>query len=134
MSDKQKEPSEDVRWAIAPDWFTENGRSFPAVLKSYLCPTCAKRLADKKEPAVKTLLASLQNCCSQAPGFFSDKLPIMESTFRLFLHNGNNPLTLNQLSSELGNLTSGNIYRTPTETLQHVLDNDYFYGLQPVRD
>jgi hypothetical protein len=134
MSDKQKGASDDVRWAIAPEWFTENGRSFPAVLKSYLCPTCAKHLADKKEPAVKNLLASLQNCCSRSPGFFSDKLPIMESTFRLFLHNGNSPLTIDQLSSELGKLSSGNIYRTSSETLQQVLNNDRFYGLQPVQD
>lgn len=131
---KKNTSPEDMRWAIALDWFPQNGRSASVLLKPYLCSDCTRRLGDKKEPALKALLSTIQNCCSQAPEFFSDKLPIMESTFRLFLRNGNKPLTLKELSSELGRVRSGDIYRTSPETLQHILKNDRFYGLQEIHD
>jgi hypothetical protein len=123
---------EEARYAISLDSFALNGRSAPMFLKSYLCSACAKRVGEKKEPALKVLLTAIQSCCSQKPEFFSEKLPILESTFRLFLHNGNKPLTLSELSSELGRVRAGDIYRTSPETLQHILKNDSFYGIQKV--
>jgi hypothetical protein len=121
--------SEAVRWAIAPEWFELNGRSFQAFVKGYLCSTCAKRLTEKKQPTMKNVLAAIQSCCSQAPEFFTEKLPVLETTFRLFLRNGNTPLTITQLSSELAKLCTGDIYRTAPEALTHVLANDQFYGI-----
>jgi hypothetical protein len=138
MPEEQKNaPAEETHWAIDLDWYPQNGRSMTALLKTYLCAGCAKRTGDKgdkKEPTLKVLLANIQRCCAKEPEFFSDKLPIMESTFRIFLHNGNKPMTLKELSSELGRVRSGDIYRTSPETLMHILKNDRFYGLQQVPD
>jgi hypothetical protein len=135
MPEEQKNaPAEETLWAIAPDWYPQNGRSIIALLKSYLCAGCAVRAGDKKEPTLKALLANIQSCCAKEPEFFSDKLPIMESTFRIFLRNGNKPMTLRELSSELGRVRSGDIYRTSPETLMHILENDRFYGLQQIAD
>ena len=122
----------ETRWAIATDWFTINRRSAWVLVKDYLCPDCAKRLGLKKEPPLKTMFASIESCCSQAPDFITDKMPIMESAFRLFLRNGNRPMTLQEVSSELGQLRYGDIYRTSPEALRRILKNDLFYGLREI--
>jgi hypothetical protein len=122
----------EARWAIALDWFPLNHRSVSVLVKDYLCPNCAKRLSAKKEPALQALLTSIESCCSKTPDFINDKLPILESAFRLFLRNGNRPMTLQELSSELGQVRFGDVYRTSPEALQRILKNDLFYGLQEI--
>jgi hypothetical protein len=131
MPNKQKDsiPNE-TRWAIAPDWFPANHRSMEFLLKDYLCAKCAGKLSDKKEPASKALLASIQNCCSKSPDFIHEKLPILESAFRLFLTNGNTPMTLKEISTELAKVRYGDVYRTSPETLLRILKSDNYYGLQ----
>ena len=122
----------EARWAIALDWFPLNRRSASVLVKDYLCPDCARRLSTKKEVALKALITSIESCCSQTPDFINDKLPILESAFRLFLRNGNRPMTLKELSSELGQVRFGDVYRTSPEALLRILKNDRFYGLQEI--
>ncbi len=122
----------EARWAIALDWFPLNHRSVSVLVKDYLCSDCARRLSTKKEPALKALLASIESCCSKSPDFINDRLPILESAFRLFLRNGNRPLTLPELSTELGKVRSGDIYRTSPEALLRILKNDCYYGMQEI--
>jgi hypothetical protein len=123
---------EEARWAIALDWFQTSNRSASLLIKHYLCPTCARRLGAKKEPAPQALFSSIAECCSQTPDFINDKLPILESAFRVFLRNSNQPLTLKELSSELGRVRSGDIYRTSPEVLSRILKNDSYYGLREI--
>jgi hypothetical protein len=123
--------AEEIRWGISPEWLARNGRSAEGILKEYLCASCAKKLLEKKTPpTLKTVQSSIQSCCSNDPNFFSEKLPVAESVFRVFLRNGNKPLTAHEISAELGKLRPGGIYRTLPETLYYVLKNDRFYGLQ----
>ncbi len=122
----------ETRWAISLDWFPSHQRSAVALVKDYLCPECTKRLISKKEPLLKNLLASIESCCSQNPDFINDKLPILESTFRIFLRNGNRPMTLQEISSELAQWRFGDVYRTSPVTLKRILKNDLFYGLREV--
>jgi hypothetical protein len=121
----------ETHWAIKPDWFQLNQRSATVLVKDYLCPACAKRLNDKKTE-LKELLATIQSCCSHTPDFLNDKLPVMESAFRLFLSNGNRPLTLKEITSELAKVRYGDIYRASPEILLRILRNDCFYGIQEV--
>ncbi len=133
MPEEQKvAPSQEKRWKINLDWFHSNQRSAAVLLKDYLCPECAKRLSAKNEPSLKTLLSSVESCCSHHPDFLHEKLPILESAFRLFLRNGNRPMTVKELSSKLGEVRFGDIYRTAPEILTRLLDKDNFYGLQPI--
>jgi len=133
MPEKQMgTPPSETRWAIAMDWFTLNQRSVAVLAKDYLCSKCAGRLSDKKEPVLKALLATIQSCCSHTPDFINDKLPIMESAFRLFLSNGNRPLTLKEISSELAKVRYGDVYRTSPEVLLRIFNNDSFYGIQEI--
>ena len=125
-------PPAETRWAIALDWFALNHRSAAVLVNDYLCSICVKRRGDKKEPAPKVLLATIHSCCSQVPDFINDRLPIMESAFRLFLRNGNQPLTLREMSSALNKARYGDVYRTSPELLLRILKNDHFYGLQEI--
>ena len=76
--------------------------------------------------------ARVESCCSQIPDFINEKLPILESAFRLFLRNGNRPMTLQELSSELGRVRYGEFYRISPEALLRILKNDRFSGPQEI--
>jgi hypothetical protein len=63
------------------------------------------------------LLSNIKDCCSKTPDFITGDLPVLESVFRLFLANGNQPLGLEELQKQLGERRGGDIYRTPVEIL-----------------
>jgi len=123
-----------TRWAIALDWFQQNNRSISPLIQYYLCPKCAKQLSSKaKESSPEALMSTIKKCCSQAPNFITERLPILESIFRLFLANGNQSLDLEELGKQLSELRGGDPYRTTPETLTRLLKNDRYYGLQEVQ-
>ena len=124
-----------TRWAIALDWFQQNNRSISALIHDYLCPNCAKQLsADGKENSPDALMSTIQACCSHTPHFINDRLPIIESAFRLFLANGNQSLDTEELGTKLSELRGGDPYRTSPEALSRLLKNDQYYGLQEVHE
>ncbi len=118
-------------WIIALDWFQQYNRSISALIQNYLCPKCAQQLSHEgKENSPDALMSAIKDCCSHAPEFINDRLPISESIFRLFLANGNRPLDLEELGEQLSALRGGDPYRTSPETLSRLLKNDRYYGLQ----
>lgn len=122
------------RWAIALDWFPQHNRSISVLIKDYVCPECTKKLGAKgKQPTPEALITTIHKCCSRKPDFINERLPIMESIFRLFLHNGNHDLSLEELGHELGQLRGGDMYRTSPEALYRILKKDGYYGLQEVK-
>lgn len=124
-----------THWFIDLDWFQQNNRSFSTLVQDYLCPECAKRLSSEgKENSVNTLLSTIKNCCSQAPDFLTDRSPILDSIFRLFLANSNKPLELEELGKQLSKLRGGDPYRTSPDVLLRLLKNDLYYGLQEPKD
>jgi hypothetical protein len=135
MTEEEEVSTEPLKthWAIALDWFQQNNRSISALIRDYLCPKCAKKLtADKKESSPDVLMSTIQDCCSHTPGFINDRLPIIESVFRLFLANGNQSLDMEELGMKLSELRGGDPYRTSPEALLRLLKSDRYYGLQEV--
>ena len=135
--DKEEVSTEQLKtyWAIALDWFQQNNRSISALIQDYLCPKCAKKLdAEGKENSPDVLMSAVKNCCSHGPDFISERLPILESVFRLFLANGNQPLDLEELGKQLSQWRGGDPYRTSPETLSRLLKSDCYYGLQEARE
>ncbi len=121
----------ETYWSIDLDWFQRNNRSISVLIWNYLCPNCAKQFsAGDKGDSPDLLMAAVRDCCSHAPGFISDRLPILESIFRFFLSNGNQPVGLRELESQLNSLRGGDSYRTSPEVLSRLLQNDCYYGLQ----
>jgi len=122
-------------WYIDMDWYQQNKRSLATLARDCLCPKCARQLtAERKDIPADTLLATIKDCCSHSPGFIDEGLPILESVFRLFLANGNQPLNLEELGRQLGERRSSDTYRTSTEILSRLLKKDEYYGLREVQD
>ncbi len=121
------------RWFIDLDWYQVNNRSFFTLARSYLCPKCRQQLkVEEGEIAAADLVAAIKDCCSKEPGFIAGELPILESTFRLFLASGNHPLDLPELGEQLSERRGGDTYRTSVEILSRLLESDQFYGLSQV--
>ena len=118
------------RWFIDLDWYQQNNRSFFVLAHSRLCAKCRERLKGEVSPA--ELLSTIKDCCSKTPGFITRELPILESIFRLFLANGNQPLDLEELGKQLSQWRGGDAYRTSAEILFRLLSSDQCYGLKPV--
>jgi len=113
-------------WFIDLDWCEQNNRSFSTLAQNYLCPECSKRL--KGEISAADLLSAIKDCCSKKSGFITDELPVLESIFRLFLANGNQPLDLEELGKQLSEWRGGDAYRTSAEILSRLFQSDQYYG------
>jgi hypothetical protein len=124
---------EEQRWFIDLNWHRKNNRSFSILARDSLCAKCRKQLKNK-ELAAKDLIANIKDCCSGAPEFITERVPLLESVFRLFLANGNQPLTLEELSQRLSRRREGGGSRASVEVLSRLLASDRYYGLQPVQD
>ena len=122
----------EQRWSIDLDWYQQNNRSFLALAQRCLCPKCREQF--KGEMSADDLLTTIKDCCSKTPDFITDELPILESIFRLFLANGNQPLDVDELGNQLNELRGGDTYRTSPEILSRLLQSDHYYGLREVRD
>ena len=123
------------RWFIDLGWYQQNNRSISALVQDCLCAKCRKQLSvEEKEITEAELLATIKDCCSHDPEFITGQLPILESIFRLFLANGNQPLTLAELGEQLSEQCGGNTTRTSEEILSRLLNSDRYYGLRPAPD
>ena len=130
LSTEQEEPC----WSIDMDWFEANNRSLAALIRGGLCDKCRKRLdSEGKLSSLDDLLTAIRDCCSTEPAYISGGLPIMESVFRLFLANGNQPLDLIELGRQLSERRGVDTYRTSVEILSRLLKNDRYYGIRPVK-
>ncbi len=116
------------RWFIDLPRYQESKRSFFALAHSRLCPKCQERL--KGEISDADLIANFKDCCSKSRRFVSVGLPILESIFRLFLANGNEPLDLEELSKQLRERRGDATPRTSVETLACLLKNEQFYSIR----
>jgi hypothetical protein len=123
------------RWSIDIDWYSLNKRSLFTLVQESLCPKCRKRFkAERGEVAASDLFATIKDCCSQKEGFITGELPILESIFRIFLANGNQPLELNELRQQLGKWRGGDYYQTSVVVLSRLLHSDRYYGFRQVPD
>jgi len=120
-------------WFIDFDWYQLNNRSFFIVARNCLCLKCRERLkVEEEEIAAADLLTTIKDCCSKEPEFITGEFPILESIFRLFLANGNQPLDLVELGEQLSEWRGGDTYRTSVEILSRLLESDQYYGLRQV--
>ncbi len=120
-------------WFIDLDWLERNNRSFLVLSRDCLCPDCRQRLEKAKKPfSPADLINHIRDCCAKAPGFFIDRPPVLESIFRVFLADGNRPLSLEELSRQLAERRSGAPRLISPEVLSHLLRNERYYGLRQV--
>lgn len=129
-------PTVNTRFHIDYDWWTRNDRDWHVYLNSLLCPehqhifSADSELIDWVDPVtaevkqVDGLQHALINHCAKQDGFLSSGIPLVDLIFRVFLSNGNTPLSPLELSEKVGR---------PATTILSVLSGGRVYkGLRPV--
>lgn len=130
-------PTLHTRFHIDFDWWAQNDRNWRVDLVSFLCPEHQEsyggipegEVIDWVDPEtaevqqVDGLQHVLITHCAKQQGFIEERTSLVESSFRVFLSNGNTPLTPVELSDQLG--------RSPTVILQTLSGPRVYKGLRP---
>jgi len=136
---KWLKPTVDTKFAIDMRWWERKGSNFRSHLRDALCPECREAFqslqkagdTDWVDPRTgevtrqDALWYSLRTCCSLKPGFIGPDTAIIQSVFRTFLSNGNQPLSTNELYERID--------RRPPEVLLRILTKGQLHlGIRPV--
>jgi hypothetical protein len=109
-------PTTKTRFHIDFDWWSQNDRDWRVYLRNFLCTehqlifaeTDLNELVDWVDPETAEVqrVDGVQNIlithCARQPSFFTQQSTLVDSVFRIFLANGNTPLTPDELSEYLG--------------------------------
>ena len=133
-------PTLQTRYHIDFAWWSKNDRDWHVYLRNYLCPEHQEAFAsvdlDEKvdwvdpDTAEVQQVDGLQNVlithCARQEEFISQQTTLVDSVFRLFLANGNVPLTPVELAEQLG--------RQPIMILKTLSGTRVYKGLRPYMD
>ncbi len=109
-------PTLNTRFHIDFDWWSRNDRSWRVYLRSNLCPEHQRMFegdqADEEVDWVDPETGEVQRVdglqhvlithCARQPEFITQHSTLVDAVFRVFLANGNVPLTPVELSQRLG--------------------------------
>ena len=133
-------PTLQTRFRIDFDWWRQNDRDWRVYLRSILCPIHQDAFADLTEEIiidwvdpdtaevqpVDGLQHVLITHCAKQPSFISGQSTLVDAVFRIFLSNGNMPLTSMELGERLGR---------PANTIMLTLGSRHVYrGIRPCLD
>jgi len=132
-------PTVETKLHIDMDWWEEQGRNLRLIIYNRLCPDC-KALYSSYEDVedvdwvddetaevtrVDALSHMLRTCCSTKPDYIIEEMPLVEAVFRVFLANGNTPLSPIELYQILD--------RCPPEVILRTLTRGRIYnGIKPI--
>lgn len=131
-------PTLDTRFHIDYDWWERADRDLGVYLRSHLCEEHqaayadldADTLVDSVNPdtAEVTRVLGIQNTlithCAQQPDYLTPQTTLVNAIFRVFLANGNLPLTPDELGERLGR---------PGKTILRTLSGGRVYkGIRPI--
>jgi hypothetical protein len=119
------------------EWWKKNERDWHVYLRTLLCPAHQESLAGLEEGqmidwvdentaevrAVDGIQHALMNHCARQPDFVTPQTALVEAVFRVFLVNGNQPMSAEDLSARLNR---------PANTILTTLAGPRIYkGLRP---
>ena len=130
-------PTVDTPFQIDYDWWKEHDRSWRVHLRSCLCEEHQEMYADNSgdekvdwiDPetaevqSVDGLQHTLISHCAKQDQFITELTTLTESLFRLFLSNGNQPLTPEELAEVLN--------KQPGKILQTLSGPRVYKGIRP---
>lgn len=131
-------PTLDTLFHIDYEWWERKGLQIGVELRNHLCPEHQATFGENYDTEktdwvdmrtgevtrVDGLQHVLQIHCSKQPEYINEDLSLVDAIFRVFLANGNTPLTCRDLSGIIGR---------PAETILHTLGGLQVYkGLRPV--
>jgi hypothetical protein len=122
------------------EWWKRNDRDWRVYLRSFLCEDHQRMFEDLENDEIidwvdpKTaeikqvdgLQHILISHCAKQDGFFRNNMALVDAVFRVFLSNGNKPLTPQEL---------GEILNRPPDTILRTFSGLRVYkGIRPVSD
>lgn len=130
-------PTLQTRYHIDFNWWSQSDRDWRVYLQSLLCPDHQQAFADFQEDelvdwvdpetAEVQRVDGLQNIlithCAKEEGFITERTALVDAVFRLFLANGNDPMTPVELGERLG--------RPPLTILKTLSGGRVYRGLRP---
>ena len=142
-----------VQYVVDTSWFEENGFSFNDVVQSRMCESCQARLDEQVEERYTVLdkksgrasfeirrgkygadpIRVIHDCCSKKRHYITPDMPTLEAVFRVFLSNGNQPMTLGQVREQLAEWCPGGGCQwllLPLDQLERLVANDRYYGIR----
>jgi len=132
-------PTVQTPFHIDFHWWKQNERDWHVFLRSLLCAEHQEAFANMEEgqlidwidpltaevKAVDGIENALMSHCALQPEFVNERTALVEAVFRLFLVNGNTPMTAEDLSARLNR---------PADTILRTLAGPRVYrGLRPVQ-
>lgn len=131
-------PSKKTKFKIDFDWWQKNDRDWRVYLKGFLCLEHQDLFAsytgdeqidwvDPKTAVVKSVDALqhvLMNHCAKQESFQKSTTALVDSVFRVFLANGNKPLSCDELASILN--------KSPELILRTFSSHRVYKGIRPV--
>lgn len=130
-------PSLSTRFHIDDEWWRRNEREWRVYLLSHLCPEHRASLesvgdasridwVDPETAEVRTvdgIQHALISHCSLQPEYISTHTTLVDAVFRVFLANGNTPLTVSDLAEKI---------HRPANTILRTLSGVRVYkGIRP---
>jgi hypothetical protein len=130
-------PTLQTTFHIDFNWWAQNDRDWRVYLRSNLCPEHKKAFenVDLAEQVdwVDPVTAEVQRVdglqhvlithCARQPGFITEHSTLVDAVFRIFLANGNTPMTPIELGERLG--------RPPDIVLRTFTGGRVYKGLRP---
>lgn len=133
-------PTLRTKFHIDFEWWERESREFRVYLLSHLCPAHQAAYAEKVETEVidtidpetaevrpiDGLQHILHAHCAQEPGFITEHTSLVDAVFRVFIANGNLPLTPEELAEQISRPNQA-------QTILRTLSGARVYkGLRPV--
>ncbi|MBM4457588.1 MAG: hypothetical protein FJ011_07480 [Chloroflexi bacterium] len=133
-----KRPSLDTKFYIDYKWWIDKGKDVRVAVRGQLCADCQARFPDHRNTEAvdwvdpetaevvraDALLQSLRSDCSQKADFISQSNSLVANVFRIFLLNGNQPLTPKELHERIPWQSAEAILRT-------LASSTVYMGLRP---
>ncbi|NLT74189.1 MAG: hypothetical protein GXX94_08375 [Chloroflexi bacterium] len=141
MALRWQRPTLDTRFYIDMSWWKDQGRDIRVYLRDLLCEDCRSSYAslaldqtiDSVDPEtgevrqVDPIWDSLLTCCSKRPDYITSTTPIVDGVFRVFVANGNAPLTVREIHEQVN-------HRTPEVILRTLTAGEVYLGIRPYRE
>ncbi len=133
-------PTIKTHYHIDFNWWQQNDRDWRVYMRNYLCPEHQQAFAEvetaemvdwiDQETAEVHQVDGLQHIlithCAKQESFITQQTTLVDSVFRLFLANGNSPLSPEELGLQLG--------RDPMTILKTISGVRVYKGLRPCMD
>jgi len=130
-------PTVDTPFHIDFDWWKKNERDWHVYLRSLLCPEHQDAFANVEEgemidwvdpktaevKPVEGVQNALMTHCVKQPNFLTNQTALVEAVFRLFVSNGNIPLSSGELGAKLN--------RPPEIILRTLASARVYKGIKP---